>query len=695
MKKYILSVSILPIALIISVFLNINITYSQEHTREIGDFSIPLDGFEDITSHNGNLIVVGGHYYNSQLWQIDPNDPGGNIDVVNLPYDLEEVKAVASLDGDLYVANYLSSVLCDYDCIIDQLWKIDLDDPENSTRVGTLPISLTTPTSMTSHNGLLYIVDSAGDLWEIDPNNKGDGAIVGDLPGHLLRPDAIFSHNGLLYIEDVDDEEIWQINMDRPEESILVGSLPESLPKFAVMESHNGILYLATRTDLWQTDLSDLEYKSTLIEGDNIGILPVSLPRPDFLAPWDPNILPRPISMAELEGVLYMIMVDGKENQLWQIDLNDPENNSTFEILPAKLQRPSAMTLHEGSLYLVDSGKDNLLKIDPNNLEDGIVFVRDLPSSWASAITSHNGSLYILDDGSDTGKKLWKIDINDSKNDITIEGRWPRKLLWPSGMVSIGGDLYISDSFDNELWKIDLTNIANIDFSGDLPARPNIMTSLDGVLYLADTYGNNHELWQINLSNSDYKLRWCKSGWGTIYPCGVGGEEFDLQGPKEIQDNEVQEEKPEPDFTSTSEIVDGDIIQADGDIDVYVVKIVGEKRFKRLILSASVFESYRHLEWKNIKTVSRSILDLYVTSNLVQEVKRDGSVDERVFYLIISGEDTGIKRHLQITPEQFIEVGLDSDSIYYINDTEASIYSEGKPIGIDELEEALGNNDKK
>ncbi|MFA6897749.1 MAG: hypothetical protein WCQ96_05740, partial [Patescibacteria group bacterium] len=54
-------------------------------------------------------------------------------------------------------------------------------------------------------------------------------------------------------------------------------------------------------------------------------------------------------------------------------------------------------------------------------------------------------------------------------------------------------------------------------------------------------------------------------------------------------------------------IVDGDIVKSnatnsDGtpaisSLDVYIVKTVGTKKFKRLVLNPNIFASYSHLKW--------------------------------------------------------------------------------------------------
>ena len=62
------------------------------------------------------------------------------------------------------------------------------------------------------------------------------------------------------------------------------------------------------------------------------------------------------------------------------------------------------------------------------------------------------------------------------------------------------------------------------------------------------------------------------------------------------------------------------------DIDIYIVKITGSKLFKRLILNPTIFESYGHLRWEDVISVSPQTLNQYRTSDLVREVYPDGSI---------------------------------------------------------------------
>jgi len=121
-------------------------------------------------------------------------------------------------------------------------------------------------------------------------------------------------------------------------------------------------------------------------------------------------------------------------------------------------------------------------------------------------------------------------------------------------------------------------------------------------------------------------------------------------------------------------IVDGDLIKTAQSFDIYIVKLIGSKKFKRLILNPDIFNSYGHLKWGNVKTVSQAVQDAYTLSELVIEVNADGSVFDPKVYRVSSAlnSDVGIKQWLNITAVQFAASGRDWDAIYKINHTEAS-----------------------
>ena len=133
-------------------------------------------------------------------------------------------------------------------------------------------------------------------------------------------------------------------------------------------------------------------------------------------------------------------------------------------------------------------------------------------------------------------------------------------------------------------------------------------------------------------------------------------------------------------------IVDGDLIQnpsAAGAAawDVYIAKIVGTSKYKRLVLSPHVFESYGHLSWSKIKKVDQATLDSYTTSDLVRGSETSLGFDDPKVYKLIADGDTGTRQHLNMTAAQFEAAGYMWNSIYNVNQTDRDDYTVGTDIG--------------
>lgn len=141
-----------------------------------------------------------------------------------------------------------------------------------------------------------------------------------------------------------------------------------------------------------------------------------------------------------------------------------------------------------------------------------------------------------------------------------------------------------------------------------------------------------------------------------------------------------------PHAHAQTSIVDGDLIRATGTQDVYIVKITGNKRFKRLILNPTIFNSYGHLSWANVKNVSHSTLNNYTTSNLVREVTASGQLVDGKVYALFAYQDTGVKRLV-------VGGNYDLSSVYSINHLEASntFYRTGDPIVLDGTTQQAGS----
>ena len=131
-----------------------------------------------------------------------------------------------------------------------------------------------------------------------------------------------------------------------------------------------------------------------------------------------------------------------------------------------------------------------------------------------------------------------------------------------------------------------------------------------------------------------------------------------------------------PSFIPTAQAVDvveGDLIRAIGDIDVWIVKYMGVKKFKRLILNPDVFNMYGHLNWGDIKDIDKSIVDSFTESTLIRAVG-----DTKVYKLYPAG-DTGKRRWIE-TAEIFLAWGFDWDAVYTINEFDRDSYVTDAPF---------------
>jgi hypothetical protein len=114
---------------------------------------------------------------------------------------------------------------------------------------------------------------------------------------------------------------------------------------------------------------------------------------------------------------------------------------------------------------------------------------------------------------------------------------------------------------------------------------------------------------------------------------------------------------------SASTISDGAIVKTNVSPDIYIVKYSGSKLYKRLVLNPLVFNSYGHLKWENVLTVSQAEIDSYTTSDLV---KVDGF---NTVYQLVPNGDAGDKYTISGT-------GYDTNSVYIINDTDFKNYTQ-------------------
>lgn len=159
----------------------------------------------------------------------------------------------------------------------------------------------------------------------------------------------------------------------------------------------------------------------------------------------------------------------------------------------------------------------------------------------------------------------------------------------------------------------------------------------------------------------------------TVYGLGTSANKMTITGGVTVA---VASPSPSPvpaSLVSTAGILEGAMIRARGDIDVYIVKYVGVKKFKRLILSPSVFNNYGHLKWSDIRDIDQSVVNAFTTSELVRAVG-----DEKVYKLYPSG-DSGQKRWIK-TADVFSRLGYDANAIYEINSFDRDSYVTGSDL---------------
>jgi hypothetical protein len=172
--------------------------------------------------------------------------------------------------------------------------------------------------------------------------------------------------------------------------------------------------------------------------------------------------------------------------------------------------------------------------------------------------------------------------------------------------------------------------------------------------------------------NNVYRVDIVENGVPTVVPGvsydGAGGFRDAAVAPLALRNVLAGGEESEVAVVNVSGLVDGDLMRVSGDPDVWIVKRVGTKMFKRLILNPEIFNSYGHLKWENVKEVSKAQADQFVTSDLIRQ---DGT--EKVFRVSSApGADTGQKRWLNMTPAVFEGCLFDWDAIYIVNEKEAA-----------------------
>ena len=129
---------------------------------------------------------------------------------------------------------------------------------------------------------------------------------------------------------------------------------------------------------------------------------------------------------------------------------------------------------------------------------------------------------------------------------------------------------------------------------------------------------------------------------------------------------------------SVTELVDGDVARIGTAAEVYIIKIVGSNKYKRHIVSPEVFNSYGHLSWSAIKSVSS--LDDYSLSAWVRDCTGPNETPAATDKVYEVNADSTM-HWLNMTAAQFYARGGSDEAIYNVNAGELGLYT----LGVDVL----------
>ena len=126
--------------------------------------------------------------------------------------------------------------------------------------------------------------------------------------------------------------------------------------------------------------------------------------------------------------------------------------------------------------------------------------------------------------------------------------------------------------------------------------------------------------------------------------------------------SEVYEVETTKDSESKT-ISNGSLIRAVNDYKVYITK----GNYKRHILDGKIFDFYGHLSWDDIQEITSTQLNNYQESFLIRELN-----DYKVYEIIENK-----KYWLDITVEEFVNLGYNWDEVYVVNEEELKWYETG------------------
>ena len=211
----------------------------------------------------------------------------------------------------------------------------------------------------------------------------------------------------------------------------------------------------------------------------------------------------------------------------------------------------------------------------------------------------------------------------------------------------------------------------NVIYIIEYNSKPTVINSLalasqKGVIKIPN-FKNDVDSVTLIISNQFKKSGFENNGTTTSFNLSVVTTVFQEPVPE-------PQSEPEPSGMAKPEdygLKEGDLIRAQGDFDVFIISQYG---YKRLFLNPTIFNMYGHLTggWKAVKTISPTTRDAFVTSNLYRYVD-----SLKVYFLEVTGGDTGILHWVNMTADSFLTQGGKAESIFIINKSEFNWYPKG------------------
>lgn len=164
----------------------------------------------------------------------------------------------------------------------------------------------------------------------------------------------------------------------------------------------------------------------------------------------------------------------------------------------------------------------------------------------------------------------------------------------------------------------------------------------------------------------------------TITLTGTGEEEAVEEETAEEETGETT--TPADTITPYSQVLDGDIVQcktSSNPFAVYIVKVVGDTKYIRHIVSLEIFDYYSHLDWNNLKQVD-SLTNYSLSGWARVNTGPNGTPGPTDKVYEINGDQT--KHWINMTAEDFLAHGGSDAAIYSVNQGEMDLYTTGSDV---------------